>query len=372
MRVLINGMHAKSGGGLTYLRSILPELGSDERLELHLFIHRDQFELLEPIDERVRVHLFDFSPGFFFLLAWEQFSLPILARLMGAEVTLSPANYGPLMAPGSVVILRNSLAVVGRETRIGKRFYWLALAMMTAFSLIASRRAIAVSEYARRALTFGLADWLGNRVAVIHHGVTRLFSPAEGVTRERFLLVVADLYIQKNLHTLVAAMAQMDDKYADVTLRVAGSAVDPDYESELRALIAKHNLGNRVMFLGSVPPDKLRELYRRCLLLVFPSTVETFGNPLVEAMACGTPIACSNRAAMPEIAGDAAIYFDPLSADDIEATVCRLIDDEHLRRDISRRGLARAQMFSWRRTAKDTADLLCSIAMPKWVAERGR
>lgn len=362
-RVLINALHAKTGGGITYLRNIVPELAETGEFELHLFLHRDQFDLLGPVDERVRVHLFDFPSGILHLLAWEQLALPILARIMGADVTLSPANFGPLAAPGAVIMLRNSLAVVGRETRISKRIYWATLAIMTALSLLASRRAIAVSQYARRALTFGVGGVLAGKVAVINHGVNPFFSPPQlAEERERFLLVVADLYIQKNLHTLIAAMRGVASRFPDVTLKIAGSAVDPEYGRELRRLIATHQLEERVFLLGSVDVSTLRDLYRRCQMLVFPSTVETFGNPIIEAMACGAPVACSNRAAMPEIAGDAASYFDPLDLKSMEATICHMIADRQLREDLSRKGQGRAREFSWRRTALSTAALLRDVA----------
>ena len=80
IRVLVNGIHAKSGGGVTYLRNIMPLLAEDDDLELHLFLHREQFELFGVIDERIRVHLLDFSNGFFSNLIWEQVALPLLAK----------------------------------------------------------------------------------------------------------------------------------------------------------------------------------------------------------------------------------------------------------------------------------------------------
>ena len=117
VRVLINALHAKSGGGVTYLRNMLPLMAEDDRLELHLFLHIDQFDLFAPVDDRVRLHVFDFKSDLMNLLLWEQVSLPVLARTMSADVTFSPANYGPLLAPATVIMLRNALAVVGAETR---------------------------------------------------------------------------------------------------------------------------------------------------------------------------------------------------------------------------------------------------------------
>src|SRR4051812_47770513 len=91
LRVLVNGIHAKSGGGVTYLRNIMPLLAADDELELHLFIHRDQFALFGAIHERIRIHLLDFPNGFFSNLLWEQFALPIFARVMRVDATLSLA-----------------------------------------------------------------------------------------------------------------------------------------------------------------------------------------------------------------------------------------------------------------------------------------
>lgn len=364
IRVLINGLHAKSGGGITYLVNILPKLAEDPDLDLHLFLHTDQFDILMPIDERVRVHVLDFQSSFLRLLLWEQFCLPILARTMNVDVTFSPANYGPLAAPRPIILLRNSLAVAGRETRLGKRLYWAALAFMTLASLLAARRSIAVSNYARNALTLGLGKMLGDRVRVIPHGVSEIFSPPATVRAQtdRYLLVVADIYIQKNLHTLIRVMGRLRARYPDLTLRIAGTPVDPEYYQELRQIISEYDLHAAVFFLGKTPPEELRELYRNCTVFVFPSTVEAFGNPLAEAMACGAAIATSRTAAMPEIVGDAAEYFDPLNSDEIAAAICRIIDSPALRDELGRKGLKRVRLFSWRTTAERTAALLKEAA----------
>ncbi len=106
-------------------------------------------------------------------MAWEQVSVPIIARVMNADVTFCPSNYGPLFAPNLVIMLRNGLAVAGSERRIHKLLYWFSLGLMTAVCLLACRRAIAVSEYARRALTFNLPQRISRKAAVIHHGVDR-------------------------------------------------------------------------------------------------------------------------------------------------------------------------------------------------------
>ncbi|MBF0094767.1 MAG: glycosyltransferase family 4 protein [Alphaproteobacteria bacterium] len=353
--MLINGLHAKTGGGVTYLRNMLPLLAADPELELTLFLKREQLPLFSPIDERVRVRTFDFGGGLFRLLAWEQTVLPVLARRMGARVTFSPANFGPLLAPGPVILLRNALEVAKEESRPAKRLYWAGLSLMTRLSLLGCRRAIAVSEYARRALSRGF----GNKTTVIHHGLSPLFHPTfQPKTAPPFLLVVADIYVQKNLHGLIDALPGIVAAHPEVHLFIAGREVDPDYAAGLRRRIAALGLDNAVLFLGGVAPDTLNDLYNGCTVFVFPSTVETFGNPLVEAMACGACIASSNTTAMPEILGEAGCYFDPADPADMTARILSLLGDEALRAERGRAALARAQRFSWAGTAEAVARVL--------------
>ncbi len=362
IRVLVNGIHAKSGGGVTYLRNILPILAEDGDLETHLLLHRDQSELYEFLGEKVRVHLLEFDNRFFPALVWEQLALPFVARSMAADVTFSPANYGPLFAPNRVIVLRNSLAVVGRETRMSRRFYWIGLALMTGLSLLTSTKAIAVSRYARNALTFGFGSRLRDRVTIVNHGVNPVFSPDDAVDREPHLLAVSDIYIQKNFHTLIEAMAAVHRRRPEIKLKIAGRSIDAGYMRQLQERIAELDLADVIEFLGEKRTGDLLELYRRCLVFVFPSTVETFGNPLVEAMACGAPIACSNTAAMPEIVGDAAEFFSPLDAGEMASRILAIAGDPALRRELGLRARKRAAGYSWSRAASETADVIKSAA----------
>ena len=128
-------------------------------------------------------------------------------------------------------------------------------------------------------------------------------------------------------------------------------------------MVAEEGLEGKVEFLGGVPPRELAELYRRCGVFVFPSTVETFGNPLVEAMASGAPMACSNTAAMPEVVGDAAEFFDPEDVGGMTVAIDRLLKDSKLRRSLSRRAIERVKAFSWESTAEKTLAVIKEAAV---------
>ena len=365
IRVLINGIHAKSGSGVTYIRNLLPLLAKDNSIELHLFLHSEQLDLFGSIDKDVKIHTLTFPTGFFATLLWEQCILPIRAKLMSVDVTFSPANFGPLFAPRTIIVLRNSLAVSGGETRLIKRLYWLSLAFMTKLSLIKCERAIAVSFYAKKVLTNGFGNRLRHKVPVIYHGVNHAFQPSINRNREQFLLSVSDIYIQKNIHTLISAFHLIRSKLPEVTLKLAGKAIDQGYFCEIQDAINSAKLDGAVEMLGEKSTADLIELYQSCALFVFPSTVETFGNPLVEAMACGAPIVSSNRAAMPEILEDAAKFFDPTDAKDMADTILSVLENDSERQKLATLALRRSKFFSWQRTATETASIIKAVVPSK-------
>ena len=355
---LVNGLHAKTGGGVTYLKNVLPELAKDPRLDLHLCLRGDQRAVLSGAVEGLRVHWLNPVTGFRRQQLREQIDVPRLARQIGAHVVYSPANFGPFRVRGSVVLLRNAPAVGKVERRLTKRAYWWALTVATWLALAVSGRAVAVSEYARTAMTPGPLAPLRRKITVVPQGVGAPFGGPRSELREPFLLAVGDIYVQKNLHTLIRAFASIAPHRPALTLRIAGRPVDTGYQAALRNEADRLGIANRVTWLGHVQAETLADLYRRCAVFVFPSLVETFGNPLLEAMVCGAPIVCADAAAMPEVVGDAACLFDPLDAQALASAVTRLLDDPQHAETLAARAVARASTYTWARTARETADVL--------------
>jgi len=142
---------------------------------------------------------------------------------------------------------------------------------------------------------------------------------------------------------------------ADASLVIAGHW-DARYP-EARQAASQSGLTNRIFFVGPVAEGDLPALYGGALAFVFPSLYEGFGLPVLEAMACGTPAACSNVSSLPEVASDAALLFDPLDVESIALTLRRLVTDADLRADLRERGLRRAAHFSWERTARQTLEV---------------
>jgi glycosyltransferase involved in cell wall biosynthesis len=198
-----------------------------------------------------------------------------------------------------------------------------------------SRIVIAISEHARQTLIerYALAP---DRVRAIHLGIDheRFRPAAEPQPREPFLLYPARPWPHKNHVRLFEAFATLRRERPELRLLLTS------YEGPVPAGVES---------LGRVSGDELVDLYRRASGLVFPSLYEGFGQPPLEAMACGCPVAASNAGALPEICGDAARLFDPERPEEIAAAVEEVLADPA---DWSRRGLERARAFTWDDTAR--------------------
>jgi len=366
LRIIINAIHAKTGGGVTYLRNILPILVDMPETEIHLFIHKDQFELFYPLNEKIKVNLFSFRPTFFHTLIWEQIAIPIIAFAMGYDVLFSPANYGPIILRNHVILLRNAVTVMRLTYKFGPILYWLSLTFGTICSLLSAKRAIAVSDYANKLLTFGLSKTMQKKCTVIHHGVEQAkHDNLVNIEDKSQLLAVSDIYIQKNYHTLIRAFKLLVTQRPNLKLIIIGREVDRSYAKNLYKLTKKLGIENNIDFKGYVETEKLTEFYQKCRVFVFPSIVETFGNPLLEAMIAGAPIACSGTAAMPEIIGDSGLLFNPKDKDNMAITIEKLLSNDELSETLGAMASKRARNFLWQKTAEKTYKVLKQAAKPR-------
>jgi alpha-1,3-rhamnosyl/mannosyltransferase len=222
-------------------------------------------------------------------------------------------------------------------------------------ALRAAQHVIAISEASRRDLlaAFSVAParvtttplapdprFRPQPAAVIDELRARYALPA------RFVLYLGINKPHKNLVTLLHAYTQLP---VSAPLVIAG-AWDDRYPEPKQAA-AMLDLTARVRFLGPVAEADLPALYAAAAVFVFPSRYEGFGLPVLEAMACGTPVACSNVSSLPEIAGDAALHFDPDDANAIAQAIQRLLEETSLCADLQARGLAQAARFTWEHTA---------------------
>jgi glycosyltransferase involved in cell wall biosynthesis len=296
-------------------------------------------------------------------IAWEQLLAPALLARDGIDVVHAPVNVSPHFTTRPTVVTVHDLAfrLFPAQYPGLKRRYLDAL---TRRSVEQADQVIAVSENTRADL---LRFYRVNpeRVRVIPNGVDPLLRPvddAEVLARFRarhqlpdeFILALSTLQPRKNLIALFRAWARLDAS-TRLPLVVAGARgwkVDPIFE-EVRAL----GIADQVRFTGYAAGDELALWYSAATLFVYPSLYEGFGLPLLEAMACGTPVVSSNASSLPEVAGDAALLIDPRDVDGLAAAIDRLAHDPMLRTDLAKRGIERARQFSWMRTARETVEV---------------
>ncbi|MFZ1753297.1 MAG: glycosyltransferase family 1 protein [Caldilineaceae bacterium] len=227
----------------------------------------------------------------------------------------------------------------------------------TRLALAASDRIVTISESARDDL-LALFPVAADRVTAIPLAADPRFRPqsAAEIERVRAKYNVPDRYIfylginkpHKNLPRLIQAYAQL--AICNSPLVIAGAWDDRYPES--RALAAP--LGDSVRFLGPVDDADLPALHSAAALFAFPSLYEGFGLPVLEAMACGVPVICSNRSSLPEVAGNAALLVDPTDTDAIAAAIQQVLENNDLCRSLGEKSLVQAARFSWQRTAAET------------------
>ena len=226
-----------------------------------------------------------------------------------------------------------------------------------------ARRVLTVSDFSRRALIerYQLPE---SQVVAIHDAVDperfhplrdageRLDQVAKryGLTKP-FVLSVGRLEPRKNLVRLIRAFRRARPKLDRHLELVLVGQKDFRYE-DIEAEIQKAPDGIRL--LGPIPDEDLPALYNLAEVFVFPSLVEGFGMPVLESMACGTPVVASNRGALPEVGGDAVAWVDPEDEESIAATMADLLTDSERRERLARAGLARARSFSWETAARQT------------------
>ncbi|HID88153.1 MAG TPA: glycosyltransferase family 1 protein [Anaerolineae bacterium] len=229
---------------------------------------------------------------------------------------------------------------------------------------------VTVSEFSKQ----DIAEKAGvprDKIRVIPNGLREPAPPDEELDRalderwglqDGFVLNVGGIHERKNVPRLVHAFARLVRQHGyPGKLLITGSVSGAPYQIRMKrvcdAAVTAEGMEDRIVFTGFIPDAELDSLLRRADLLIYPSLYEGFGIPILEAMQAGTPVVTSNVAAMPEVAGGAALLIDPHSVDEMVAAMKRLLEDKALRRDLIRKGKERARLFSWERTARQYLEL---------------
>jgi len=303
--------------------------------------------------------------------AWEQFYLPFK---LGNSVLFSPANTGPLTVSNQVVTIHD-VAQLDRsyvpelnddiDSKAGAWYRFLTPRLVRRAAHI-----ITISEFSKeRILAHVKMD--ESRVTVIPNGVDTRFRPHApdeafeklkglDLPSRHYVLCVGSLEPRKNLARLLQAWTRIQANLPDdVWLLLTGKRANARVFANAAELDA---LPPRVHLTGHVPDDVLPALYAGATVFVYPSVYEGFGLPPLEAMASGVPVLTGNRASLPEVVGNAGVMVDPYDVEAIAEGLKRLIEDDALRADLREKGLKRAVLFSWDKTAEQTLAILNKVS----------
>jgi alpha-1,3-rhamnosyl/mannosyltransferase len=301
-------------------------------------------------------------------LYWDQVLLPRALRALEATAFFSPYYKAPLFAPCPTIVTIHDLIPLRFPAYSRGRWRPHAAALRVWSGLLARRAAAVITDSAHsRADLLAALRLVPERVHAIPLGVSEEFrsdwppgAVASATARYGmggpYLLAVGNFLPHKNFSRLVEAYASLPEPLRGRTrLVLAGTPAGhgPRYGVDPASLARPG-----VLRPGFIAPEDLPLVYAGATALVCPSLAEGFGLPVLEAMACGTPVVCARAGALPEVAGDAALYVEPGDVGSIAAGLREILEDERLRRELSARGLARARLFDARKTTARLVDLL--------------
>ncbi len=308
-------------------------------------------------------------------LLGQQLLLPIQVRQAGCEVLFSPGGTLPAMCPVPMVTMsQNMLPFEPSRAALFGRWSWMRLKMLLlrisqGRSFRRAQGVIFLTQYAQRAVTAALGGLRGMTVLVPHGIETRFVMaprPQKAVWADdgqalRLLYVSIQMPYKHHVQ-LMHAITQLRKQGRLVVLQMVGGNSGSYAELVRRERLALDPDSAFLQDLGHVDFDRLHELYQQVDAFVFASSCENMPNILIEAMAAGLPIACAECGPMPEVLGNAGVYFDPEIPSSMASAIQKLGDDAQLRAQLAQRAWQRAQHYSWVRCAHETLNFVTKVA----------
>ena len=371
MKLVIDAHNIRAGGGVTHLLHLIDESYYTSQFHsIHIFGGHVTYEYLK---DRIRDSVvFHEDP----LLNenvikrhyWYRYVLPKRLKELKADILFSPGGLLPPSCPSNVrTVTMNQNILPFMFAAANKDGLKLLIRRMLQkyLQLNSYRRAdgvIFLSESARNIVSKIIPDIL-NKSLIIPHGISEAFrrKPVDekrGSENKIELLYVSTIKSYKYQWNVVKAMSILREcGYDNIKLTLVGPA-DPGPLKKLKSTIETCKMRDRVAWLGAVPYEKIVTIYHNASIFVYASTCETFGQAVLEAMASGLPIACSNRGPMKEFAKDGAKYFDPEAPTSIADAVGYLIDNHDDRKRLAFRAYELSKKYTWEACAKQTFDFL--------------
>lgn len=375
MRVAINTLIVSptgGGGTRTFITNLVRHISQvDRETTYHL--------LVSPINK----HMFSGMAANFVLSTlplrsnnrplrglFQQLLVPYYIRKHKVDVLLSPGNVATLF-PGCKQVLIVDGAQALRDTR--RRYAPGSVSraraayfdLMLPLSLRRTSAVITVSQFMKGEIVQGGVPL--DKVAVIYEGIdaTRFSSNGKEGTGpdlpQPYILFLSDLHPYKNGDKLIRAFAKLKADWAIPHSLVMVGRSFGGCADELGRLAEELDVQDSVLFTGPVAYESLARVYGNADVFVHPSSFESFGLPVLEAMSCGTPVIGSDRTSLPEIVGDAGLTVDPEDVDAMADSIRRVITEPTLAEELRQKGLERARTFTWEAAARETVKLFHQV-----------
>lgn len=304
---------------------------------------------------------------------WEQVCLPEAVRRIGPDILHCTGNTAPLRCDVPLVLTLHDIIFLEKRSGSSPSWYqnmgWYYRRFVVPRVLPKCRRIITVSNYERERIGSALQIG-GDRLVAVYNGYGSHFRPVESpyeVTRKylpekEYLFFLGNTDPKKNAARTLRAYAL----YARQTERPLPLLVADIPENVIDGILKEQQISDVKPLLrlpGYIPNGDLPSVYCGAKIFLYTSLRESFGIPMLEAMACGTPVVTSDTSAMPEVAGSGAVLVDPTDETQIAGAVRRLLDDPQLYERQRAYGLERVKQFSWRKTAEQTLDVYKSVGL---------
>lgn len=337
--------------------------------EIIVYIQEDKVQLLD-INPNDHLHIKSIKrKSILTRIVWEQITLPRILKEHKIDLLHSLHYTSPYLLPNQSIITFHDLTFFKfpQEHTFAKRMFFKTSIRL---SLRKADAIITVSENTREDV-LRISQYPGEKVFSIPLGVGPNFQKIVDEHKlstvvekynlpEKYVLFVGTIEPRKNLEVLLEAHEKIQNDRSPLDLVLVGK-LGWKFKDVLKR-IENSQYSNRIHRLGYVDYEDLPYLYNLAQVFTYPSLYEGFGLPVLEAMACGTPVITSDASSLPEIVGDAGVLIPPRDVGALQESIWRIMNDEKLRAELSNAGMSRASMYSWENTARKTYEVYRTMA----------